>query len=78
MIRRGISEKANACENWDIKTLLFTKSSISWASFFFVIRNYVLIHMNMSVGQKRMVNTVFKKKNILMGEWKGFVANSII
>ena len=34
--------------------------------------------MNLSVGQKRMVNTVFKKKNILMGEWKGFVANSII
>lgn len=44
---------------------------------FFVIRNYVLIHMNLSVGQKRMVNTAFKKKNILMGEWKVFVTNSI-
>lgn len=34
--------------------------------------------MSLLVGQERIINTVFKKENILTGEWEGFVAKSVI
>lgn len=34
--------------------------------------------MSLLVGQERIMNTVFKKENILRGEWEGFVAKSVV